>query len=603
MSTPPFKVKAVYEYTSPHEDDLHFSNGQIITVTENDEEDWYTGEYVDDSGAKQEGIFPRNFVEKYEPTAPPRPVRAARPKKEEVVVQEESGEPVPIPAASKPTAAPRAEEPPAARNVPPAALQASSTAAPTVTRSVEAPAPVQVQAKSIASSKAAPPPVSEKPSGGSFRDRIAAFNKPAAGPAPVPFKPSGLGSGGTSGFIKKPFVAPPPSKDAYVPIPKPDIPQKVYRREEDPDVVADEAEIQELAAKAGLTSDINDGDGEDQPKPTSLKDRIALLQKQQMEQAQRHAEAAAKKEKPKRPVKKRTESQEHQGNDEEDGAELERHNTRDTVGKQSMDSARGESVTRAPLPRRKSSKGPPAIPGGIRESDGNDADMSGAGYDTEEPEDSPLSKGETEEKPRAKAPAPPARAPAAPRQEPDVGEEEGPPSEPEPEAVEDAGREEEDEEEEDEDIDPEVRRKEELRARMAKMSGGMGMHGMFGPPGGIPMGGVPPPAKKKAPSGSSQKQPLESEDSVAIGRAPPIPMPGMSRVKSPEEIDRHIEIEQEEEHRSHPITGSRQPSEVPDVEDIGPAPPLPGGRPAPPPVPSDCKLIDDSYESFHLLRF
>ncbi|KFY15231.1 hypothetical protein V491_05733, partial [Pseudogymnoascus sp. VKM F-3775] len=43
MPAPPFKVKAVYEYTSPHEDDLHFPNGQIITVTEEEDDDWYSG--------------------------------------------------------------------------------------------------------------------------------------------------------------------------------------------------------------------------------------------------------------------------------------------------------------------------------------------------------------------------------------------------------------------------------------------------------------------------------------------------------------------------------------------------------------------------------
>src|SRR5579871_1956053 len=82
MSSHPFKVKAVFEYSSPHDEDLNFPEGQIITVTEDDEEDWYTGEYVDASGVKKEGIFPRNFVEKFEPTAPPRPMRAPKPKKE-----------------------------------------------------------------------------------------------------------------------------------------------------------------------------------------------------------------------------------------------------------------------------------------------------------------------------------------------------------------------------------------------------------------------------------------------------------------------------------------------------------------------------------------
>src|SRR5947207_4344593 len=82
MSTLPFKVKAVYEYTSAHDDDLNFSNGQIITVTEEEDADWYYGEYVDGSGEKQEGLFPKNFVEKYEPAPPPRPIRTGRQKKE-----------------------------------------------------------------------------------------------------------------------------------------------------------------------------------------------------------------------------------------------------------------------------------------------------------------------------------------------------------------------------------------------------------------------------------------------------------------------------------------------------------------------------------------
>ena len=77
MASVPFKVKALFEYTSSHDDDLPFDVGQIITVTEVEDDDWYCGEYVDDAGGKQEGIFPRNFVEKYEPVAPPRPTRSS----------------------------------------------------------------------------------------------------------------------------------------------------------------------------------------------------------------------------------------------------------------------------------------------------------------------------------------------------------------------------------------------------------------------------------------------------------------------------------------------------------------------------------------------
>ena len=71
----PYQVKALYEYASPHDDDLSFPNGQILTVTEEEDADWYYGEYLDHTGAKQEGLFPRNFVKIHEPETPPRPSR------------------------------------------------------------------------------------------------------------------------------------------------------------------------------------------------------------------------------------------------------------------------------------------------------------------------------------------------------------------------------------------------------------------------------------------------------------------------------------------------------------------------------------------------
>ncbi|RDW69500.1 hypothetical protein BP6252_08520 [Coleophoma cylindrospora] len=590
MSAPPFKVKAVYEYTSPHDDDLHFPNGQIITVIEEEDEDWYVGEYVDTSGTKQEGLFPKNFVEKYEPTAPPRPTRTARPKKEpepEPVV----ADPVPEPEVSHSEPAPtevavpepeeEAEEPqisPAAQEPPPPAPRAEVAPAPKAAEPVS-PAMTPSAPKSVPSTKsAAPPPVSEKPSGNSFRDRIAAFNK--AAPPPAPFKPGGLGSG-SSNFIKKPFVAPPPSKNAYVPPPREPAPQKIYRREEDPEIAAKESEDRELAERAGLAPANNEDAEEEQPKPTSLKERIALLQKQQMEQANRHADAAAKKEKPKRPAKKRTDSQ---GPPEAEGGEMtgiERQITGDTVGKKSMDSTREDLAPRI-APRRKSSSRP-AIPMPVSDpksfGDGNEADMSGAGETTEEPEDM------SDEKPKSR-PAAPARAPT---HEPDVGEEEG--------AIEEEEPLEEEEDEEEDDVDPEVRRKEELRARMAKMSGGMGMHGMFG--GGMPMPMPMSAPKKKKPSISSERRVVdEGEEASPSARAPPVPMiplPGLSRRKTAEVVDR--------EEEDAPVTSTRPAEEVPDVEDVvaqgspqaassheaGGAPPIPSGRPAPPPVPKDSR--------------
>jgi hypothetical protein len=128
---------------------------------------------------------------------------------------------------------------------------------------------------------------------------------------------------------------------------------------------------------------------------------------------------------------------------------------------------------------------------------------------------------------------------------------------------------------------------------MAKMSGGMGMHGMFGPAGGMPMPGLGAPPKKKKSTTSSDKRPTEygAEETSPVSRAPPVPMPGLSRVRSPEELNKQLELEEEKT----PISRSRPADELPDVEEVVPskeggAPPVPGGRPAPPPVPKECKF-------------
>ncbi|KAI4866351.1 hypothetical protein F4820DRAFT_261792 [Hypoxylon rubiginosum] len=75
-TTVPFKVKAIYDYTSDHAEDLSFGIGQIVTVTDEEDSNWYGGGYVDDCGAKKEGIFPQNLVERYKPPTPPRPRRS-----------------------------------------------------------------------------------------------------------------------------------------------------------------------------------------------------------------------------------------------------------------------------------------------------------------------------------------------------------------------------------------------------------------------------------------------------------------------------------------------------------------------------------------------
>lgn len=478
----PFKVKAVFEYRSEEPDDLNFDNGQIITVTEDDDADWYTGEYSTSDGVKKDGIFPRNFVEKYEPAIPTRPVRAPR------KVPQPDPEPEPAqPTPSVATFPPPAHEPSREAEIePPREIAQPAPAPAPVSNPVRAASPPPQPEKSTPVKKA-PPPVVEKPS--SFRDRIAAFNKPAAAPL-APFKPAPAGG---AGFIKKPYVAPPPSRNAYVP-PQRDLPPpKVYRREEEMEHERERAEPEEPPRQVSLTSE-RSAQEEDQPKPTSLKDRIALLQQQQLEQAQKQADSAKKKDKPKRPAKPRTESQEGHAETVDDGPTLERVSTERAYRDP-------DPIEERPLSRKStevhSAVTMPPLPTPSRElvSDTNDADDSGAA-DTEDSHDISTE----EERPSSRS----IKSPTMP-------------AEPEP-----AAEEEEDDEDTEEEEDPEVRRKRELRERMAKMSGGMGMMGMFG------AGAAPQPSRAKSTRQRVQRDP-EPEEHDEPQRAPPVPiMPGMA---------------------------------------------------------------------------
>ncbi|OKL57154.1 hypothetical protein UA08_07638 [Talaromyces atroroseus] len=585
MSDPPFTVKALFEYTSEHEDDLHFQLGQVITVTAEEDADWYYGEYIDDSGSKQEGIFPRNFVERFEPTAPPRPNRPVKARKEsepvaapsQPIVAETSGnEPIQedrpsLVAASEPVQEKESPLPPA-----PAPAHVVEPISPPVTSqppkqqqpdSPPAPAPV---------TKAPPPAVSSKPSSNAFKDRIAAFNKPAAPPI-APFKPGGPSSTSNS-FIKKPFVAPPPSKNAYVPIPREQLAPKPYRREEDPEFANREPPVSERSQPPPAAAEPSQD--EEQPKPTTLKERIALLQKQQMEQASRMAEAAQKKEKAKKPPKKRTDLQQApiipasaEGTELEQTAEpLETpRNERPSLEGETGEEVRSPQLTSPPQPSRELL------------SDPNDADYSGAA-DTEDAEETSTSKEDYDERPRAENTVVSEQPAAISDNEEEEQEEE--------EAKEE-------EEEQDEDIDPEVKRKMELRERMAKMSGGIGMMGMFG--GGMP--GMYGGAKKAKPAeDAGGKQEEEPESTVPTTHAPPVPimaLPGMN-ISKPEPISSPKEVSKEDEYGNTPLTQLHSPGEVPDIEDVTeepetaprksmdrtrPPPPPPQERSIPPPLP------------------
>lgn len=502
MSAFPFKVKAIHDYSSAHDDDLNFSTGQVITVTDEEDSDWYVGEYTDAQGATQDGLFPRNFVEKYEPAAPPRPARS-RPKKE----------PAPPSEPLQPSHQEPAEELESTRQPEPASLNSPltkhtpSASATTVPKEPPAGAKAEV-AKPVPASKGSPPPVVEKPS--SFKDRIAAFNKPAAPPiAPKPSAPAATAGGG---FIKKPFVAPPPSRDAYVPPPTRDpAPQKVYRREEDPEIAERQAEDAEYAEKAGLVgTSAPEAEEEEPQKQTSLKDRIALLQRQQQEQAARRAELASK-EKPPKPPTKRAES--HGAVTQEAGRAKDPEDHEEGLMGETAPHEVPETLTSKPPRELKS----PVVPPADSTSDGNEADQSGAGETTEDAEGTSTEVDEPDDKAKPFQPIPPPRTSTEgsagkdlSRNPPEVEGEEEP----------------EEEEEEEDEMDTEERRKHELRTRMAKMSGGMGMAGIFG--GGMPIPG-PGPKKGKG-SGASE---ASAATSPPPARAPMIPVPGMSKMQSP----------------------------------------------------------------------
>jgi hypothetical protein len=567
MPAVPFKVKAVFEYRSEEPDDLNFDNGQIITVTEEDDPDWYTGEYVNPAGAKLEGIFPRNFVEKYEPAIPSRPTRAPRRAPVQDAPTDSAQEPAPTPAPEPVPPPPELTEPSQAEEVeplqePPERLKDEPVSSPIVNKPAAAPSPTVVAKSPPPSAAKPPPPVAEKPTSSSFKDRIAAFNKGAAAPI-TPYKPPGTSS---TSFIRKPFVAPPPSRNAYVPPPREPAVQKPYRREEDTSL----SEPPEAQDTPDVVPARQEAEAEDQPKPQSLKDRIALLQKQQMEQAARNAE---KKDKPKKPPKKRVEPTEYtdEGPPPESAATTsEAHEA--TVPPSDEIAEEEHEIVRAPPSRRTTGLAivtPQPQPSRELVSDTNDADDSGAGDEEDVPEEST-----EEDRPKSKGVDQPTTEP--PKQKA-VGDEE------EQDAEDDEG--------EDEDEDPEDRRRRELRERMAKMSGGMGMMGMFGPPGGVGASGA---ARKPKPSENSRQtsdsQPQEEQQE----RAAPIrimALPGMSN-PAPKRQDESVAGKVSDDDDDEGETAQPTPREPPPQSEQDdymskppqrrstdrPAPPLPHGE-------------------------
>lgn len=562
----PFRVKAVYEYSSPHDDDLSFSNGQIITVTDEEDTDWYYGEYSDVSGAKKQGLFPKNFVEKYEPTTPPRPTRPARPKKD-TETEAHSGHDR-SKATEKQTKS-QAQEPPTTVVQDQPVVPSPSTNL--SLQLVEEP-PITQAVKPVNKPKPSPLPKPDSNTvdsgGSSFRDRIAAFNKPAA---PVtPAKPSGLGSSSNSNFVKKPYVAPPPMRNSYVPPPREIPAQKLYRREEQENEIVHASSTNAVIHNTNGPQLDSKGEIEEEPaKPTSLKDRIALLQKQQLEQATRHADAA-KKEKPKRPPKKRMDAHDAHdfGGDSIEHEDLEKINSTEGAKQLHNESTEDESEHYAQFSTRLSKSkeatplASPIVASRDSLNDPNDADQSGAG-DEEDGEDVSTGKDDSDERSFPKGILSIHHLIRAPELGDNVAKQASDQNVNNEEYEEDP-----EDDDDDEAIDPEVKRRMEIRERMAKMSGGMGMAGMFGAPGGMPSIGPKKQMTSGSGRGTGNYEAASHADMTQAQNPTFMALPGMSRVRSPEEGDSLSGTAKEDKFTLKDGTQKQESEEMLDSEDV-----------------------------------
>ncbi|KAI6829906.1 hypothetical protein KC332_g11632 [Hortaea werneckii] len=661
MAAPPFKVRALYEYASEHDDDLKFKEGQVIQVTEEEGDDWYVGEYADAAGTRQEGLFPRNFVEKVEPEVPQRPARSGRPKsgvvssppppqppqpEEEDKGQEaeskgaEAKEPeVPgpsAPAVSEPgqqqpppidplaASSKQADDvasPPSAPQPPPPSPPAPQADAGAETPPASKPAAAAAEPAASQPAKAAPPPVA--PKSNAFKDRIAAFNKPEA----APIAPMQAGKPQRNDYIKKPFVAPPPSKNAYVPpVQKQEPVQKPYIREEDPEIKQRQEDDRKAAEAAGLTGESEPppksagGEGaeeeEDAPKPMTLKERMALLQREQEAQRARQAESSQKK---KPPVKRASESEHGEAGESEEPRESVRSPGSE---RQSLDVSRDKPRGTSGQRRSEAPMSPvQAVPEHEILSGGEEADQSAAGEMTED-DSGTLGGGpeEAEDKhpPSSSGPQVPSRsgsgvgafpipqaAPPPPARDSSVSGGDGTTAGSRTAEEQEA---EGDEEEEEEEVDEEEARKQRLRERMARLAGGQGAGGPFNPFGAPPP--MAPPKKKSStkerkeagdegPASPRQEQGPQMIAIPGMGGAPPVPGRDKETVASPEAVSRTSTGEMggaedeaplsppprrsTQEERSSAPTPPRRSMQEEGRPMSGGAPPVPKDRPVPPP--------------------
>lgn len=508
MPSTPYTAISRYPYTPEVEnagDDLSFGQGQSITVTEVVDEDWLYGSYKDDTGEIQSGYFPKNFVavkpptqleEKATPPAASKTVEASEPSK---IIS------VPEP---KPEAVPTQAEPESAVAKKPAAVTSGLDVEsnPNVTRSVA-----------------------------SFKTRVNTFNATDDAPPPVP------GNVPEQSYAKKQFVV--AEHSSYVPPPI---------KTEPPPVKKNDAPITADVVSESTQSPVDEG-----PKMT-LKERMRILEDQQLKEEEAVTAALKRKEERKQHRLRRTST---------GGTikSLETTRTGESVRTTGSRTTTTETVIDADTTRE-------TIPEVDSDDERNIEKVSYPAKDGDE-----LAKAEDE-----------------------VEQEEVLEGEPEKDA---------DDLIEETEEDAEELKRKELRERMAKLSGGMGMFGMFGSGGSAPKSA---PASKKHEE-PKQYVPREQEE---LEKMPAI-VPIMPFSKLPPELEKRVEAatpdleqsesdEYEEAEDAEPETPEEEEKELETLPTAPVAPTAsvaadeeedeeeesssdveePVSRPAPPPVPT-----------------
>lgn len=262
---PPFKVRAIFDYQSDFDDDLPFTVGLIITVTDIEDDEWYSGSFNGKTG-----IFPKNFVQS-------------------IAGEDDEQKPGPI-ELSAPFSKPNSEPQEQIAQATASDKNVGSTKSSKSTESTENNEPASPDVATIPAAISAELP--QKPS---VVPKSALSEHTKESKADIPRVPMPGGPPPKDPYnIKNQFVA--TGKSSYVPPIKPRDDSTVKHVRNDPPRNVDIVH----------STDPQQEEESNEPK-MSLKERIALLQKQQAEQAEREVAAQRKQEERKKAEQKRSE--------------------------------------------------------------------------------------------------------------------------------------------------------------------------------------------------------------------------------------------------------------------------------------------------------